>query len=130
MCSQFNALEIDGSLFQQANGAWRRGERLIDGNCGLSIPANSASRARHPDRLATCFIVERDRMIDRIRIIRHALLRSRCGSFEVRFADGRESRFFYWDDATSRRLRLKMLPSEQALEQAKAFARAEQDKET
>ena len=60
-------------------------------------------------------------MTDRIRIIKHALLRSKCGSFEVRFADGRESRFFYWDDAPSRRPRLKMLPSEQALEQAKAF---------
>ena len=69
-------------------------------------------------------------MPDRIRIIKHELSRSKCGSFEVRFADGRESRFFYWDDAPSRRLRLKMLPSEQALEQARAFARAEQDKET
>jgi hypothetical protein len=69
-------------------------------------------------------------MPDRIRIIRHELLRSKCGSFEVRFSDGRESRFFYWDDAPGRRLRPKMLPSEQALEQAKAFARAEQDKET
>ena len=69
-------------------------------------------------------------MTDRIRIIKHALLRSKCGSFEVRFADGRESRFFYWDDAPSRRQRLKMLPSEQALEQARTFARAEQDKET
>jgi hypothetical protein len=36
--------------------------------------------------------------------------------------------FFYWDDARGRRLRPEILSSEQALEQAKAFARAERDK--
>ena len=41
---------------------------------------------------------------------------------------GMESRFFYWDDLPSRRLRVDILTSEQALEQAKAFARAERDK--
>jgi hypothetical protein len=30
-------------------------------------------------------------MTDRIRVIKHELVRSKCGSFEVRFADGRES---------------------------------------
>ena len=69
-------------------------------------------------------------MANRISIIKHELLRSKCGSFEVRFSDGRESRFFYWDDAPGRRLRPKMPPSEQALEQAKAFVRAEHGKET
>ena len=39
--------------------------------------------------------------------------------FEVRFADGRPSRFFYFDDV------LALLTSEQALEQAKARVRAE-----
>ena len=39
-----------------------------------------------------------------------------------------ESTFFYWDDAPGRRLRPEILSSEQALEQAKAFARAERDK--
>jgi hypothetical protein len=38
--------------------------------------------------------------------------------------------FFYWDDVASRRLRPDMLTSERALEQARAFARAERDKET
>jgi hypothetical protein len=28
---------------------------------------------------------------------------------EVRFADGRESKFFYWDDLPSRRLRPEIL---------------------
>ena len=67
-------------------------------------------------------------MADDIRIVKHELFRSKCGSFEVRFSDGRESTFFYWDDAPGRRLRPEILSSEQALEQAKAFARAERDK--
>ena len=48
-------------------------------------------------------------------------------SYEVRFSDGRPSVFFYWDDEPSRRLRPEQLDSEKALEQAKAFARAERD---
>jgi hypothetical protein len=36
--------------------------------------------------------------------------------------------FFYWDDVASRRLRPDMMTSERALEQARAFARAERDK--
>ena len=36
-------------------------------------------------------------MIGRIRIILHEAV-SLCGSFEVRFPDGRPVRFFYWDD--------------------------------
>jgi hypothetical protein len=35
-----------------------------------------------------------------MRIIKHEAVPD-CGSFEVRFADGRESRFFYWDDVPS-----------------------------
>ena len=52
----------------------------------------------------------------------------KSGSYEVRFADGRKSRFFYFDDVLARRLRPEILTSEAALEQAKAFARAERDK--
>jgi hypothetical protein len=62
-----------------------------------------------------------------IRIIKHEAV-PECGSFEVRFGDGRESRFFYWDDVPSRRLRPDQLTREEALEQAKAFARAQRDK--
>ena len=51
------------------------------------------------------------------------------GSFEVRLAGGRESKFFYFDDVLARRLRPDILTSEQALEQAKAFARAARDKD-
>jgi len=64
----------------------------------------------------------------RIRIIKHELSRSRCGSFEVCFPDGRPLRYFYWDDKPRRRPRPETLTREQALEQARAFARAEGDK--
>ena len=59
----------------------------------------------------------------RIRIIKHEVV-PQCGSYEVRFADGRVSKFFYWDDLTSRSLRAGiLLTSEQARDQARAFAR-------
>jgi len=64
-------------------------------------------------------------MTDRIRILKHEAV-PQCGSFEVRFPDGRESVYFYWDDLPSRRLRPETLDRETALEQAKAVARAAQ----
>jgi hypothetical protein len=45
------------------------------------------------------------------------------------FLMGTESRFFYWDDLPSRRVRPDIFTREQALELAKAFARAERDKD-
>ena len=54
----------------------------------------------------------------RIRIMRHEAV-SQSGSFEVRFADGRESKFFYFDDVLARRLRPELFTSEDALEQAR-----------
>jgi hypothetical protein len=42
-----------------------------------------------------------------------------CGSFGLRFDDGRPSVYFYWDDLPSRRLRPDLVDSETALEQAK-----------
>lgn len=63
-----------------------------------------------------------------IRIIRHEAI-PECGSFEVRFSDGRESVYFYFEDNPGRRLRSDQVSSETALEQAKSFARAERDKE-
>ena len=53
-----------------------------------------------------------------------------CGSFEVRFPDGRPTSFFHFDDLPSRRLRPETLTREQALEQARALARAERDGDT
>ncbi len=62
-------------------------------------------------------------MTDRIRIIKHQAVPG-CGSFDVRFPDGRESQFFYWDDVPARRLRPELLDRETALEKANAAARA------
>ena len=67
-------------------------------------------------------------MTKRIRIVRHEAVQN-CGSFEVRFGDGRASKFFYWDDVPARRLRPEILTSVVALMQAKAFARAMSDRD-
>ena len=53
------------------------------------------------------------------RVIKHEVI-PLCGSYEVRFADGRESKFFYGDDLPSRQ-RGDSLTSEQAREQARAI---------
>jgi hypothetical protein len=66
-------------------------------------------------------------MTEPIRILKHEAV-PKCGSFEVRFSDGRDSVYFYWEDVPSRRLRPDQLTSEEALEKAKAFARAERDR--
>jgi hypothetical protein len=53
-----------------------------------------------------------------IGVIKHEAIPG-CGSFEVRFPDGRSSKYFYWEDVPSRRLKpLELLTSEEALEQA------------
>ena len=65
-------------------------------------------------------------MAGRIRVRKHEAIPG-CGSFEVKLP-GKASKFFYWDDIVGRRLRPEILTREQALEQPKAFARAERDK--
>jgi hypothetical protein len=60
---------------------------------------------------------------ERIRIIRHEAVPKR-GSYEVRFPDGRPSKYFYWEEIPGRRLRSEQVDSKQALEEAKAYARA------
>jgi hypothetical protein len=59
----------------------------------------------------------------RVRIIKHEAIPG-SGSFEVPFADGRESQYFYFDDIPSRRMRPETLDRETALDKAKAVARA------
>ena len=66
-------------------------------------------------------------MTDPVRLIKHEAVPG-SGSYEVRFADGQESKFFYWDDVPGRRLRAGQLMGKQAFEQARAYARAERDK--
>ena len=65
-------------------------------------------------------------MPGRIRIIRHEPV-PQSGSYDVRFADGRASRFYYHDDVLAG-CGLKRSQAKQALEAARAFARAERDK--
>ena len=57
-------------------------------------------------------------------IRRHEVI-PKCGSFGVRYSDGRPSQYFYWEDVPGRRLRPDLVTSDVALEQAKALARAE-----
>jgi hypothetical protein len=64
---------------------------------------------------------------DRVRIIKHEAV-AKCGRYEVRFSDGRPSKYFYWEDIPGCRLRSDQHDSQQALEEAKAFARAERDR--
>ena len=67
-------------------------------------------------------------MTDLIRLIKHEAVPG-CGSFEVRFPDGRASHYFYFDDLPGRRLRPEQLTRAEALEQAKTLARDEREKE-
>ena len=46
----------------------------------------------------------------------------------MRFPDGRPSKYFYWDDVPSRRMRPEVVDDATAEEKAKALARAEQDR--
>ncbi|MFB6451188.1 hypothetical protein [Bradyrhizobium tunisiense] len=50
------------------------------------------------------------------------------GSYEVRFAEGRPSVYFYWDDLPGQRLDPNLLTSKQAEAAAKQLARAVRDK--
>lgn len=59
--------------------------------------------------------------ITSIRLIKHeAVLRGRYG-------DGRPSRYFYWDELPSRRLRPEALKRDVALETARTVARTARD---
>jgi hypothetical protein len=62
-----------------------------------------------------------------IRLIKHEVV-PKCGSFEIRFPAVRESRYFYWEDVPGRRLRSEQIDSQEAFQQAKAFARVERDR--
>ncbi len=62
-----------------------------------------------------------------IKLIKHEAVPG-CGSFEVRFPDGKPSKYFYWDDVPGRRMRPEQMTGEEALKQAKAFASMARDK--
>ena len=92
--------------------AHRRGQRRAPRAAAAARGALYSEMARMTDRMTL--------------IIKHEAVKD-TGSFEVRFRDGRPSVFFYWDEVASRR-GPDMLTSEQAQEQARAFAKAERDK--
>jgi hypothetical protein len=61
-------------------------------------------------------------------LIKHEAV-PKCGSYEVRYLDGRPSQGFYWDDLVGRRLSPDAVDGQTALERAKDFVRAERDSE-
>lgn len=66
---------------------------------------------------------------DPVRIIPHAPEGiPDCGSFEVRFADGRNSEYFYWEGNPGRRAITNQMTRDQALQAARTFAGAERAK--
>jgi hypothetical protein len=48
-----------------------------------------------------CWGATLTQMTDRVRLIRHEAVPG-CGSFEVRFADGRVSQYFYFEELPGR----------------------------
>jgi hypothetical protein len=63
----------------------------------------------------------------KIRIIKHEVVPD-CGSHEVRFPDGRPSKYFYFENLPGRRLQPGRVVEQAVAEQeAKTFARQEQD---
>jgi hypothetical protein len=61
-----------------------------------------------------------------VRLIKHEAV-PKSGSYEIRFPDGRPSRYLYWDDLEGRRsIRHGVVDGAVALRVAKIFARAEQ----
>jgi hypothetical protein len=66
-------------------------------------------------------------VLEKIRLIKHEIIPD-CGSYEVRFPDGRPSRYFYFENPPSRPLRPDLVEQATAEREAKEFARAEQDR--
>jgi hypothetical protein len=63
----------------------------------------------------------------KVRLIKHEAVPN-CGSYEVRFSDGRSSRFFYFDDEPGRRLRPEIATRAEAERDARVLARTERTK--
>jgi hypothetical protein len=62
-----------------------------------------------------------------VKLIKHEA-GSDNGSSEIQFDDGTPSKWFYWNDIASRRLRTEKVDRRQALQQAQAYARAARDR--
>jgi hypothetical protein len=84
-------------------------------------------RAAAPARAALYPATVRQIVTADIRIIKHELLRSKCGSFEVQFSDDRPPDISIGTTSRAAGCGRTCSPAS-TLEQAKAFARAERDK--
>ncbi len=62
----------------------------------------------------------------RVLLIPHEAI-PESGSFEVRYPDGRQLDYFYFEDNPARRLRHEVMTRAEALKAAQAKARQEQD---
>jgi hypothetical protein len=84
-------------------------------------------RDGRPPRKEITFGEKRDGRVRRadLRLLKHTAAPSvpDSGSYEVRFPDGRESIYFYWDDNPGRRSITMALSSEEAEQKAKELAR-------
>jgi hypothetical protein len=63
----------------------------------------------------------------KIRVMKHEVVPD-CGSYEVRYPDGRPSKYFYFENLPGRQLRPDRVEQAVAEQNAKSFAREEQDK--
>jgi hypothetical protein len=63
----------------------------------------------------------------KIRVMKHQAVPG-CGSYEVRFPDRRPSKYFYFENLPGSRLRPDRVEQAVAEQNAKRFAREEQDK--
>jgi hypothetical protein len=63
----------------------------------------------------------------KIRVIKHEVVPD-CGSYEARFPDRRPSKYFYFENLPGRRLRPDRVEQAVAEQNAKRFAREEQEK--
>ena len=61
----------------------------------------------------------------KVHLIKHEAVKD-CGSYEIRFPDGRPSKFIYLENTPGRRLRSDQVDRAVAERVAKIFARAEQ----
>jgi hypothetical protein len=92
-------------------GSFRTAAAIVPQSLAASLPARSAESYGMAN----------------VRLIKHEVV-PKCGSFEVRFPDGRPSKYFYRDDLPGRRLRPDLVDGETALEQAKTFARGQRER--
>ena len=78
-------------------------------------------------RVLKLFYDRRARHPMKIRVIKHEVVPD-CGSYEVRFPDRRPSKYFYFENLPGRELRPDRVEQAVAEQNAKRFAREEQDK--